>query len=470
LLTSLACRRSGCPLGRIVRPTFQQTARLRCGWHIVVHGSTLSIHTRTTHLANIGKKSVLALLINVGGATLAFATQILVARLTDAATYGLYVYTLSWVAIVGLVAVMGLDSLTIRVVGESDDRQSIKPYLHWAGWRLVLQIVCASVVALLVLQFGWVAEPMAGVLQAGVLLLAGTSALVVAQAAVQGHNVAHARWPNQLLRPIILAAIVVGLVVLKPQWITARGLVVASSVSVVIALLVVLVWLRRLVGADRPVASGGAHNQRKQQWSKSLWAMTFVASTSLLLSQTDIVLLGLFRSQDEVGVYGAAARIANLAGFGLVAVNLIVMPLLAQFYAQEDRSGIQSTLHASARLAVGFVLVIGSLLAWQAPWVLGLFGSEFVTGVDMLRILLVGQVVNAFAASSGSLMVMTGHERQAANVLAAVVVLNAIVSLVLIPLYGGVGAAAATAFSIALWSVLGLVFVHRRLRYRASIL
>jgi O-antigen/teichoic acid export membrane protein len=67
-------------------------------------------------------------------------------------------------------------------------------------------------------------------------------------------------------------------------------------------------------------------------------------------------------------------------------------------------------------------------------------------------------------------MVMTGHERQAANILAAVVVLNAIVSLVLIPLYGGVGAAAATAFSIALWSVLGLVFVYRRLRYRASIL
>jgi O-antigen/teichoic acid export membrane protein len=428
-----------------------------------------------------------ALVINISGAGLAFATQVLLARLTDAATYGLYVYTLSWVAVVGLVSVMGLDSLTIRVVGEAQagTAQTLPRYLRWVGMRLTVQFFSTSAVVILVLQSGWVSTELRDILLVGVPLLAGTSLLVVAQAALQGCGVAHARWPNQLLRPIVLASIIGLLVLLEPQWVTARGLVGASVVSVAVACVVVLVWLRRTMGGERQLratrtdhASPGhaspdqvkADHVQTKVWGKSLWALTFVASTGLLLSQTDIVLLGIFRSQVEVGLYGAATRIANLAGFGLVAVNMIVSPILARMYSQSDRTGIQTTLHLSARMAVLFSLAVTVLLMWQAERVLALFGPEFVASVDILRILLVGQLVNAFAGSSGALMVMTGNERQAANILGVVVVLNVIANVVLIPLYGMGGAAVATAFSIAVWSVVGLVYVYRKYDFRASVI
>jgi O-antigen/teichoic acid export membrane protein len=56
--------------------------------------------------------------------------------------------------------------------------------------------------------------------------------------------------------------------------------------------------------------------------------------TVAALAQSDIWLLGAFRPQDEVAVYGAAARVVLLVAMPLQMTNVVVEPLIAEMYAQ----------------------------------------------------------------------------------------------------------------------------------------
>jgi O-antigen/teichoic acid export membrane protein len=61
----------------------------------------------------------------------------------------------------------------------------------------------------------------------------------------------------------------------------------------------------------------------------------------------------------------------------------------------------------------------------------------------------------------GFLASMTGHQRQSAIGLAVAVVLNALLNLWLIPAYGIVGAAAASALSLGAWQIAMVVLIRR---------
>jgi O-antigen/teichoic acid export membrane protein len=67
-------------------------------------------------------------------------------------------------------------------------------------------------------------------------------------------------------------------------------------------------------------------------------------------------------------------------------------------------------------------------------------------------------------------MSMTGHERISARILWQTALLNVLLNAVLIPLYGLVGAALASAVSLAIWNTMLYREVHRRLGINSTAL
>ena len=67
-------------------------------------------------------------------------------------------------------------------------------------------------------------------------------------------------------------------------------------------------------------------------------------------------------------------------------------------------------------------------------------------------------------------MTMTGHQNQSAVVMGVTALVNLILNLIGIHLWGIVGAAMATAFSMAIWNVWLYLLVVRDLGVRPSIL
>ena len=110
-----------------------------------------------------------------------------------------------------------------------------------------------------------------------------------------------------------------------------------------------------------------------------------------------------------------------------------------------------------------FLLCFGKYALW-------LFGDAFLLSYQPMLVLLVGQIVNVACGSVGFLMMMTGNENRATLVYGVGTVLNILLNLLLIPLLGIIGAALATAMSVAFLNAALLLETRRRLGVNASIL
>ncbi len=92
---------------------------------------------------------------------------------------------------------------------------------------------------------------------------------------------------------------------------------------------------------------------------------------------------------------------------------------------------------------------------------MSLFGPEFATGASVLLVLVAGHGINVMTGPVGTVLVMTGHEKIMRNNVLAAAAVNIGLNLVLVPRMGALGAAVATAASLALVNGLSLLQVRR---------
>jgi O-antigen/teichoic acid export membrane protein len=102
------------------------------------------------------------------------------------------------------------------------------------------------------------------------------------------------------------------------------------------------------------------------------------------------------------------------------------------------------------------LLALGKPLLW-------LFGPQFVIGYDIMFVAAIGLVVRSAIGPVERLLNMLGHQHICAAAYAAAFVMNVVLCVVLVPRFGGHGAAAATSISLVFETVLLFWIVRRRL-------
>jgi O-antigen/teichoic acid export membrane protein len=150
-------------------------------------------------------------------------------------------------------------------------------------------------------------------------------------------------------------------------------------------------------------------------------------------------------------------------GLALNSVITISGPKFAELYRKGDLDGIRDTMRASVRVCLlpagGSLLVI---LLFARP-IMGLFGPEFVEGASVLRILAIGQFVNAATGPVGLLLTMTGNERDTRNIVLAYTLFLLVACALVAPRWGILGTAVVNAFAVAFLNFFAVYFVHKRL-------
>jgi O-antigen/teichoic acid export membrane protein len=111
---------------------------------------------------------------------------------------------------------------------------------------------------------------------------------------------------------------------------------------------------------------------------------------------------------------------------------------------------------------------VGAFVLLGGPILRLVFGADFGAADVALAVVSVGQLANVATGSVGVLLVMTGHQREAALGTAAGAVLNVGLAIALIPALGAIGAAVAAAASTIVSNVLLVVVVRRKLQLDAT--
>lgn len=223
-----------------------------------------------------------------------------------------------------------------------------------------------------------------------------------------------------------------------------RGYLLAQVLGsiVVIILLVGFVW-KLTPRMARP----------RLQWSppieRAVWSFSVSAFGILLLdflmAQVDKVALGIFRGAREVGIYSVAAGMVAYISVILNSVNQVFSPLVAELHNQRDSAMLARLYKSLARWILALTLPLAITVMVFARPLLRIFGHDFEAGWPVLIIGTTGQLINCGVGSVGLILMMSGNQGRLLRVQAFMAGLMTAASLVLVPTWGIVGAAAAAA-------------------------
>lgn len=201
-----------------------------------------------------------------------------------------------------------------------------------------------------------------------------------------------------------------------------------------------------------------------KQIIKFAFPALIISFLSILLVRTDILVLGYLSSAKEVGIYNIAAKLAFIISLVFISFNSIFSPIISELYSKKEQNKLNELFKVQSRWIFTFSLPVALLLMLFASPILNLIGKEFAKGSICLIILSASMAITSSIASVEIMLVFSG--RVYLNMLNSIIlcVINVILNFLLIPPFGIIGAALATAISLAGINFVRLAQVLSRLR------
>lgn len=194
-------------------------------------------------------------------------------------------------------------------------------------------------------------------------------------------------------------------------------------------------------------------------------SLLVVNGARYVVQNAPLLILGMIAVLDDAGVFSVAHRLSLAVSILLTAVNNVMFARFAVAWRKGERDRLEQELQSSALLLIAMGLPVILILAVFRTEILGLLGDDFERGGMLLLILLAGQLVNLLTASTSAVLAMTGNERALRRNSLISGATSLVVSLVLIPIWGDVGAAIAISAAIAIqngmaawqaWTLVGM--------------
>ena len=274
--------------------------------------------------------------------------------------------------------------------------------------------------------------------------------------------------PEFIVRPASFLILISAVLLLgRPEHLSPQQIMALHVLAALFAVVLGWLWLRPRTPVELPACPP---LYESDTWRRAAYRLCFMAGMAVINNQADILMLGWLAHPEDVGVYRVAVQGSLLVSFVLAAVNLVIAPQIARLHTQGRHAALQRLLTWSARASL-----VGSLPIALAFWFIGrlllerLFGSAFASAYWALAILTFGQMVNVAMGSVGSVLNMTGHERESAIGSTAAACVNVALNAILIPTFGINGAAIAGAISMTLWNVVLAWYVYRRTKLHCTV-
>ena len=397
-----------------------------------------------------------------------FGATVILVRLLDPSSFG--IYTFAWTLCMFL-QFLPTSGFAVAIVRFSATYVTTGANALLAGlWRryllsaLIYGGTTASVLALPAV-LGWQSD--IAVISPPVLLAMSPALVLFPVLAVIGATLRGIRpgilgqLPEYAIRPL---AILILLLVPLTGYIATPGpaaVMLLQGLSILIAVVLGLVLLARHTTIFS--LSAAAPRQEVATWSSATYRLSIIGVLWVLNSQTDVLMLGWFHPPEEVAHYRIAFQGAILVMVPLTAANLLLAPRMASLFASNDLLNMQRLLFLSARLTFLVGAICTAIYAVFGDRMLDVvFGPDYAVAYPMLLILSLGQLMNLACGSVGTALGMIGYESGMLRAVAAGAVGNVTLNLMLVPAFGGIGAAMAAATSMAVMNILMVILLRRR--------
>jgi O-antigen/teichoic acid export membrane protein len=422
-------------------------------------------------LSRVARGGVAAFFVGGAGFGLTYCSQLVVARVVDVDTYGVYSYVFAWMTVLAYFSTLGFDIGLLRFVPAYEAERAwplLRGVIQYAQRRAAFVGLCVIFIGICVVKARASSPELRNTFFAGFALVPILALVRIRCSAVRAFGgVVSALVPDRVVRDGTLIGLL-AVASLGLGWtLNAPSVMVATLISSALGLVCAGVAMRRRrPGAVRDILPA----YDVAAWRRAAIPLVILAAAEALMNRTGVILLGWIADTKNAGIYSLAFNIALVVTLPRIAVNTLFAPVISDLYARRDKGTMQVlitragswTFCAGICIAAALFVLAEPLLAW--------IGAGYEAGVPALRILLISQVIAASTGSQLSVMTMTGHERSAAVLLVSCAMINGGVSAMFIGMFGLTGAAIGTAVSLVVWNVAMALFLWRCLKLLPGVL
>jgi O-antigen/teichoic acid export membrane protein len=428
--------------------------------------------TNSSHATEDGSRDLRILAKGAGttligrffGRGISALTQIFTARLLGPAAYGLY--SIGWMIlrVVIELSTLGLQHGVIKFGSEywKKDELKLKNILFQSvGYSIISSTIFG---VLLFFSAPWIADNLFKKPELEIVIrVIGTAipfmgALRVSAAGTRvSQDTRYSVMTEDIGRPAINLSLFVGFFL--AGW-GLLGALWSITLSAIIAVLWAVYSLRKLFPASFSLPI-----RTTERGSALIMFSVPTALTGFLYilgNQIDRFFVGIFLPNASVGIYQAMAQVSILFAMILGAFNAIFAPMIADFYHQGQMSRLERMYRITTKWALYLSIPVFLVILLQPSELMGiLFGELYTEDTIPLIILSLGQLFNVATGSVGFLLIMTGRQNHWLLLSIMMVALSGVLSILLIPAYGLIGASLATTVSLLTVFSFGLIDIYR---------
>ncbi|HEX2165868.1 MAG TPA: oligosaccharide flippase family protein [Longimicrobiales bacterium] len=376
---------------------------------------------------------------------------VVLARALEPAGLGLMGVFIAISLLLSQVGELGLGTAYVRIASPRFKANLNIRALTWNFLYVRLTAVTLlSAVAILLVRSrpsgsGGVADVMIPAAIAAVLLAVASHYTEVLRARLLHRSAAVARTVMSGVRAIVYGAMMLN-GTLDPRSAVAAYVLIAAAEAVT------LVWLGQQGASNWPPAAV----RIERNWMTLSWWLFLASASSVLLIQTDTIMIATLGGPFETGLWVAASRLIAPAPLLLAAIWSVVLPVSVAF---TDPATIARYLRVCRRTSAAS-LVLGAVgVILVPPFLRLLFGAEYAgaSGAAMWLILAFG--ISGTAVMYGGLIHLLRLERPLAALNVMLLLVNAAGDFLVIPRFGAAGCGAVTALVLtvssawAMWRV-----------------
>ncbi|MBK6731224.1 MAG: flippase [Bacteroidetes bacterium] len=399
--------------------------------------------------SEIFKKGASGFFISIVGRNFGFAQQLVITNFYGAAAFGVFRVCFSLLSLIGIFGRFGVDMAISRFVAQyrKQGRYDLVNEIFQIGIKMVIPLALLLSVGLFftaplisehvyhkpytlyiqVFAIGIFFFILSGIIEEGIRGLKKITAY---------------SWINNVsTQAFSIAILLIGLLF------TSSDIIV--NISYVIGLILTFIlgayyWFKYIPYEKIKVKT----ISRKELLAVSL-PMLSAKYLTTLYTWLGTLILAAYVADDSVGIFNGAARMSAFATMPLIAINNISGPKFAEAFGENDQKAINKTVRLSTRLIFWTCMPIMAAFFLFPKLIMGVYGSEFISqeAIFTFAVINLGQVVNFMTGPVTQLLNMTGRQLVTQRYAILTTITSIVLSVLLIPSMGMLGAAIATAIA-----------------------
>jgi O-antigen/teichoic acid export membrane protein len=175
------------------------------------------------------------------------------------------------------------------------------------------------------------------------------------------------------------------------------------------------------------------------------------------------LIIGIYLPKQDVGMFDASNRLANLLTIVLYAVNSISAPKFAEFAANKQL--LEKNVQHSSKLIFIGTIPLFVLMLIGGPFMLNFLEHQEINIQNanlIFFIILFSQLINNLSGSVTLLMQMTGYHKVNQNICLLSFIFTTSMLFFVTPVYGLIGASLVTGLNIILKNIASVIVMYSR--------